>query len=117
MSEGQFKLTMHRGWELKMFNTLECGALVAEVTGEIRDGAIRDAPRARNVKTNWNQIKKNISAYVERDARGYYGNVTIELNERVRHALLQERGWTDRGGRRHPGKRYLKEALLKARVE
>lgn len=117
MSEGQFKLTMDRGWEYKMFKTLECGALVAEVTGELRDEAIKDSPRARNVKTNWNQIKKNISAFVEKDEKGYYGNVTIELNDRVRHALLQERGWTDRAGHKHPGKRYLKEVLLKARIE
>lgn len=117
MKEGQFKITMHRGWEHKMFSTLEAGALVAEVTGELRNMAVRDAPRSRTTKTNWNQIKKNISAYVEKDARGYYGNVTIENNEKVRHALLQERGWTDKGGRRHPGKRYLKNVLLKARVE
>lgn len=117
MSEGKFTLRMEPGWEYKMFSTLECGALVAEVTGEIRDAAIRDAPRSRTTKTNWNQIKKNISAFVEKDARGYYGNVTIELNDRVRHALLQEYGWRDRRGRRHPGRKYLKEALLKARME
>jgi hypothetical protein len=99
-----------------MLSTLEAGALVAEVTGELRNMAVRDAPRAKNTKTNWNQIKKNISAHVEKDARGYYGNVTIENNEKVRHALLQERGWTDKGGRRHPGKRYLRGVLLKARL-
>ncbi|MGC9439260.1 hypothetical protein [Streptomyces sp. WG5] len=117
MREGEFKLTMHRGWEAKMLGTLEAGALVAEVTGDIRDGAIREAPRSRTTKTNWNQIKKNISAFVEKDARGYWGNVTIELNDRVRHTLLQDRGWTDKKGRRHPGKRFLREALLKARVD
>jgi hypothetical protein len=117
MREGEFKLVMHRGWENEVLSTLETGALVAEVTGEIRNFAVRDAPRAKNTKTNWNQIKKNISAFVEKDVKGYYGNVTIELNDRVRHALLQERGWTDKGGRRHPGRRYLKGALLKARIE
>lgn len=117
MREGEFKIVMHRGWEHKMFSTLEAGALVAEVTGELRNMAVRDAPRRSNSKTNWNQIKKNISAFIEKDVRGYYGNVTIENNERVRHALLQERGWTDLGGRKHPGKRYLREALLKARIE
>jgi hypothetical protein len=111
-----FKMSFERGWERKMLSTLEAGALVAEVTGDLRNAAVRDAPRARNTKTNWNQIKKNISAFVEKDARGYYGNVTIELNERVRHALLQELGWTDKRGRRHPGRKYLKEVLLKARV-
>lgn len=115
--EGEFKLVMHRGWENQMLSTLEAGALVAEVTGELRNMAVRDAPRAKNSKTNWNQIKKNISAFVEKGVRGYYGNVTIENNERVRHALLQERGWTDRGGRRHPGKRYLRGVLLKARMD
>lgn len=115
--EGEFKFTMDRGWENKMLSTLEAGALVAEVTEHIRIGAVREAPRARNTKTNWNQIKKNISAFVEKDVKGYWGNVTIELNDRVRHALLQERGWTDKAGKRHPGKRSLREALLKARVE
>jgi len=117
MSEGQFKLTMVRGWEYKLFQTLEAGALVAEVTGELRDGAIRDAPRRKSPKSGWNMIKKNVSAYVERDAKGYYGNVVLELNEKVRHALLQEFGWTDRGGRRHPGRKYLKDVLLKARMD
>lgn len=116
MSEGAFKMTMTRGWEYQMFKTLECGALVAETTEKIRVGAVREAPRSRTSKTNWNQIKKNMDSFVERDERGYYGNVTIELNERVRHTLLQDRGWTDRGGHRHPGKKFLKEALLKARV-
>ncbi|MFJ6010211.1 hypothetical protein ACIQHZ_31500 [Streptomyces halstedii] len=115
--EGQFKLTMHMGWENKMFSTLEAGALVAETTEKIRINAVAGAPRSRTANTNWNQIRKNLSAFIERDARGHYGNVTIELNEKVRHALLQERGWTDRGGRKHPGRKYLKEALLKARIE
>jgi len=100
-----------------MFSTLEAGALVAETTEKIRINAVAKSPRSRTTKTNWNQIRKNISAFVERDERGHYGNVTIELNDRVRHALLQERGWTDRGGRRHPGRKYLKEALMKARIE
>lgn len=117
MKDGQFRLVMHRGWENQMFSTLEAGALVAETTERIRIGAVREAPRAKNVNTNWNQIKKNMSAFVEKDAKGYYGNVTIELNDRVRHTLLQDRGWTDKGGRRHPGKRFMKQALLKARVE
>jgi hypothetical protein len=117
MREGECKITMQRGWERQMLSTLEAGALVAEVTGELRNMVVRDSPRAKNTKTNWNQIKRNISAFVEKDARGYYGNVTIELNDRVRHALLQDRGWTDRRGRRHPGKRYLREVLLKARIQ
>ncbi|BET51768.1 hypothetical protein RGQ21_67500 [Kitasatospora aureofaciens] len=115
--EGKFTMKFDRGWEAKMLSTLETGALVAEVTGDIRDGAIREAPRRRSPKSGWNQIKKNISAFVERDARGYYGNVTIELNDRVRHTLLQDRGWTDKRGRKHPGKRFLREALLKARID
>jgi hypothetical protein len=117
MRDGEFKLTMHRGWENEVLSTLEAGALVAEVTGELRNMVVRDAPRAKNVNTNWNQIKKNVSAFVEKDVKGYYGNVTLELNDRVRHALLQDQGWTDKRGRRHPGKRYLREVLLKARME
>lgn len=116
MREGEFKLTMHRGWESKMFSTLEAGALVAEVTGELRNMAVRDAPRRKSAKSGWTEIKRNISAFIEKDHRGYYGNVVIENNDRVRHALLQERGWTDKKGRRHPGKRYLRGVLLKARM-
>jgi hypothetical protein len=112
-----FKMTWDKGFENRMLSTLEAGALVAEVTGEIRDMAIRDAPRSRTTRTNWNQIKKNISAFVEKDVKGYYGNVTIEDNDRVRHALLQNYGWTDRKGRKHPGKKFLQEVLLKARVD
>lgn len=111
------EITFTPGWEDRMFCTLECGALVAEVAERIRIAVIREAPRASNVKTNWNQIKKNISASVERDARGYYGEVTIEENDRVRHALLQDRGWTDRAGRHHAGRQYMKAALLKERLE
>lgn len=111
------EITFTPGWEYAVFNTLECGALVAEVVEKLRIGVIREAPRASNVKTNWNQIKKNITGVVERDARGHYGNVVIENNDRVRHALLQDRGWTDRGGRHHAGLQYMKEALLKERIE
>lgn len=110
-------MTFDKGWEHKMFSTLEAGALVAEVTEKIRGYVVREAPRSRTTKTNWNQIKKATNAFVERDVQGYYGNVTIELNDRIRHAFLQDRGWTDRRGRRHPGKHYLLEALLKAREE
>ncbi|KQX43535.1 hypothetical protein ASD97_26055 [Streptomyces sp. Root63] len=115
--EGKFHMTFEQGWERKMLSTLEAGALVAESTEKVRMNMVSGAPRSRTTKTNWNQIKKNISGFVEKDVRGHYGNVTIELNERVRHTLLQDRGWTDKGGRRHPGKRFAKEALLKARIE
>lgn len=105
-----------RGWEYDAFKTLECGALVAETCEELRQGIIRDAPRHKKASSSWNMVKKNISAYVERDAKGYYGNLIIENNPRVRHALLQEFGYHDRGGRKHPGLKYMKEALLKARM-
>ncbi|WP_327294453.1 hypothetical protein [Streptomyces sp. NBC_01197] len=114
MSRG---ITFTPGWEDAMFSTLECGALVAEVAERIRIAVIREAPRNSSTHTNWNQIKKNITASVERDARGYYGEVTIEENDKVRHALLQDRGWTDRAGRHHKGLQYMKEALLRERIE
>ncbi|MGW0930698.1 hypothetical protein [Streptomyces sp. NPDC002644] len=115
--------TFRKGWEYDAFKTLETGALVAESCEKIRALVVQGAPRARNAKnggaTNWNQIKAkgNIAAFVDRDHKGYWGNVTIEPNRRVSHTLLQDRGWTDKKGRKHPGKRFVKEALWKSRED
>ncbi|MDQ8703313.1 hypothetical protein RCO28_12555 [Streptomyces sp. LHD-70] len=113
----EFKLVMHRNWEYVVFHSTGTRDLVAMHSAKIAADAIKEAPRASATKGNWNQIKKHIEAHVEADVWGWRGNVTIEDNPKVRHAMLQERGWTDRRGRRHPGRRFLKAALLKARVE
>jgi hypothetical protein len=109
--------TFQKGWEYEAFKTLEMNALVGEVVKKIALNAIKEAPRASATKANWNQIKKHITGVVERDEKGYYGNVVIENNRRVSHSMLQERGWTDKRGRKHPGRRYLKEALWKSRED
>ncbi|MFG2228028.1 hypothetical protein [Streptomyces sp. NPDC048644] len=112
-----FKLVMHRNWEYAVFHSAATRDLMAMHSAEIAAGAINQAPQASATKDNWNQIKKHIKARVEADTWGWRGTVTVEDTPRVRHAMLQDRGWTDRKGRRHPGRRYLKAALLKARVE
>ncbi|MEV0445285.1 hypothetical protein AB0I84_07540 [Streptomyces spectabilis] len=112
-----FKLVLHRGWEHAIFSSTQTRDAVALHTAQIAADAIKSAPRRSATKNNWNQIKKHIEAHVELDAQGWHGNVTIEENHRVRHAMLQERGWRDPKGRRHPGRRYLKGALLRARVD
>ncbi|MFF5371341.1 hypothetical protein [Streptomyces afghaniensis] len=91
--------------------------LVAERTGELLHRAVTDAPRRGHSPLPWNAIKKNLEAYVRLDAHGWFGNVVIEDDPQVRHAMLQERGFTSPRGRRVKGRRYLKGALLKMRVE
>lgn len=108
-------LRMEPGWEAAVFRQQPMRNTVARTTARIAQFARAEAPATR--KSNWNKIRRNITAQLALDAAGWYGNVVIEDNERVRHAMLQDRGWTDRKGRRHPGRRYLKRALMKARVE
>jgi hypothetical protein len=112
----EFRLQMRAGWEAEAFGTPQMAALVSEVTAKITALAIKSAPRRSAKKNNWNQIKKHIEAIIDKDVGGWYGNVLIEDDNRVRHAFLQDRGWTDRRGRRHAGRRFLKRALLKARI-
>ncbi|MCY0962738.1 hypothetical protein [Streptomyces sp. H27-H5] len=112
------KLTIHRGWEEVMFRSTATKALVALHTSKIAAEAIKGAPRRKNSGgTPWNGIKNNIEAYVQNSLEGWYGNVVVERNPRVRHAMLQDQGFRDRSGRRHPGRRFLKAALLKSRIE
>ncbi|QNJ42024.1 hypothetical protein [Streptomyces buecherae] len=54
---------------------------------------------------------------MQRTSEGWHGIVSVEPNPRARHALLQEDGFTDRSGREHPGRRFLKEALYKMRID
>lgn len=108
---------MGRDWERTFLRSPESRDLVAGATAEIAAYAIKGAPRRSATKSNWNQLKKNIEAFVEVDALGWRGNVVTEAESHVRHAIRQELGWKDRKGRRHPGRRFLKAALEKARIE
>ncbi|MEU9258980.1 hypothetical protein AB0D68_10885 [Streptomyces sp. NPDC048212] len=117
MREGEFKLTMHRGWEAEVFKGPDMQQAVAEYTTHIMKLAIAKVPRGNPKKPHFNEIRKNIGMTVNRDLQGWWGNVTIESNPKVRHALLQEYGWTDRAGGKHLGRKFLKEALLRARIE
>ncbi|MBT2609883.1 hypothetical protein J7I97_16785 [Streptomyces sp. ISL-87] len=90
---------------------------MAERTGELLHRAITDAPRRGHNAVPWNAIKKHLEAYVQLSSDGWYGNVVIEEHPRVRHAMLQETGFTSPKGRKIRGRRYLKGALLKMRVQ
>lgn len=112
----KFELVMHRGWDTEILSSDDSEKAVALHTAEIAALAIKEAPRRSAIRNNWNSIKRNIEAMTALyDV--WYGQVVVEFNEEVTHAMLQERGWTDQKGRRHPGRRYLKEALLKARID
>ncbi|MEU3825225.1 hypothetical protein AB0F36_07855 [Streptomyces sp. NPDC029080] len=111
----KFTLRMDRGWEERFLLNDEVRDLVALRTEDIATFARALAPRART-KPHWNTIPPQIESFVTA-YKSWYGQVLIEPDGDVRHAMLQERGWTDRAGRRHPGRFYLKRALERARVE
>ncbi|MER6912240.1 hypothetical protein ABT354_11250 [Streptomyces sp. NPDC000594] len=112
-----FRIAFEPGWEHRVFQSDGTRFAVTLHATRITADAIRSAPRRSATKDNWNQIRKHISTAVAADQWGWRGNVTVEDHPKVRHAMLQERGWTDRRGRRHPGRHYLKAALLRARAE
>lgn len=112
------RVVFHRGWESQMFRSTETKALVLEHTAKLTMGAIKEAPRRNNAGgSSWNSSKNNIEAFVSNSFEGWYGNVVVERNPLVRHTMLIDQGFTDVAGRRHPGRRFLKAALLKARIE
>ncbi|MER6086538.1 hypothetical protein [Streptomyces bluensis] len=111
------KLTLHQGWQREALALPGVRDLVAKRTGELLHRAITDAPRRSHRALPWNSIKKNLEAYVQLSYDGWFGNVVIEDDAQVRHAMLQERGFTTPRGRRVKGRRYLKGALLKMRVK
>ncbi|MFH8346783.1 hypothetical protein [Streptomyces sp. NPDC018045] len=111
------KVVMERGWERQVFQSHETQVAVASYTTSVMKLAIAGVPRSSPRKPHFNEIRKNIGMTLNQDVFGWWGNVTIETHPRVRHAMLQERGWTDRKGHKHPGRHFLKAALLKARIE
>ncbi|MGW3232468.1 hypothetical protein [Kitasatospora sp. NPDC001095] len=113
----RFTLRMDRNWEREVLSLPQAREIVELHTADVAALAIKEAPRASATRGNWNSIKKNIEAMVTLYQSGWYGQVVIEFDHDVRHAMLQERGWRDRRGRRHPGRFFLKTALEKARIE
>ncbi|MCX4685468.1 hypothetical protein OG401_14290 [Kitasatospora purpeofusca] len=113
----RFTLRMDRSWEREILSLPQAREIVELHTADVAALAIKEAPRASATRGNWNSIKKHIEAMVTLYDQGWYGQVVVEFDRDVRHAMLQERGWRDRAGRRHPGRFYLKEALAKARIE
>jgi hypothetical protein len=111
----KFTLRMNAGWEEHFLLNEQTRDLVALRTEDIAVYARALAPRARN-KPHWNTIHKHIEVMVTA-YKGWYGQVLIEPDRDVRHAMLQERGYKDPAGHRHPGRFYLKRALERARVE
>ncbi|MEU5382672.1 hypothetical protein [Kitasatospora cineracea] len=106
---------MGKGWEDELLSSPEARELVELHTADIAALAIKEAPKASH-KADWTATKRNIEAMVTLYDQ-WYGQVVIEAEPDVRHAMLQERGWRDRHGRRHPGRFYLKAALERARIE
>lgn len=114
----KFTLRLAAGWERSFFVSPEMRDLVALHTVKLTESASADAPRPkRPTKDHWNTVHRSIKADLALDWVGWYGQVVIEADARVRHAMLQERGWTDRKGHEHEGRRFLKKALEKARIE
>jgi hypothetical protein len=111
------KLVLHQGWQREVLSLPDVRELVARHTGELLHRAITDAPRRGHSALPWNAIRKNLEAYVRLDHSGWFGNVVIEDDPQVRHAMLQEHGFTSPRGRRIKGRRYLKGALLKMRMK
>ncbi|MFD8088968.1 hypothetical protein [Streptomyces malaysiensis] len=111
----KFTLRMKRGWEEHFLVNDEVRDLVAARTEDIAVFGRALAPRARG-KKHWNTIPPQIETFVTMYDH-WYGQVVIEPDGNVRHSMLQERGWTDRAGRRHAGRYYLKRALERARIE
>ncbi|MBD0739841.1 hypothetical protein [Streptomyces sp. CBMA29] len=113
----KFTLRLDKNWEYEVLRSPVAKDLVEEKTAEVTHNAIKEAPRASATKGNWNQIKKNIDGFVSEDEMGWFGNVVLEVESHVRHAVRLELGWKDKKGRRHPGRMYLKKALERTRIE
>ncbi|MFF9481396.1 hypothetical protein [Streptomyces sp. NPDC014733] len=114
MSRADFSLEL--GWEARMFRQQGMKRAVTAPAVKIAEYAKSTAPHRRTSKTYWNEIRKHIDVTVAADEFGWRANVTIEGDPRVRHAMLQEAGFTAQG-RRVEGRHYLKAALAKARAE
>lgn len=116
--DARTKVVFRRNWERDVYTSFGTKELLDIAVKKIEAYAKGDAPRrGSGLNRSWNSIRENIDGVVAMDRDGWYGGVVLEANDRVRHAMLLERGFTDPSGRRHPGRRWLKGALLKARIE
>ncbi|MGK5496389.1 hypothetical protein [Streptomyces sp. URMC 125] len=108
-----------KDWQREVYNLPGMGEVLMLAAARITNLARAGSPRRAGArKTPWNTVRRHIDMAVDRDEYGYIANVVIEANPKVRHAMLQEEGFYNRpADRRIPGRRFIKEALLKARVE
>ncbi|MGW4446452.1 hypothetical protein [Streptomyces sp. NPDC004682] len=117
MSEARVKVTFRKNWERELYSSFETKELLDLAAKRIEAYAKGDAPRRFASRPSWNSIRNQIESVTAMDRDGWYAGVITEADERARHAMLLEKGFHDRSGRRHPGRRWLKGALLKARIE
>ncbi|MFI2909456.1 hypothetical protein ACG2OD_14565 [Streptomyces sp. PDY-4] len=111
------RLTLHQGWQHAIFRELGTKEALELAVKRVDAYAKGDAPRRPRNGRSWNSIRSQIDAVVYMDREGWYGGIVVEGNPRARHAMLQERGFTSPRGRRIKGRRWLKGALLKARID
>ncbi|MEV5913367.1 hypothetical protein AB0M00_31305 [Streptomyces chartreusis] len=111
------RLVLHRGWQREVFALPGTREALELAVKRIDAYAKGDAPRRSRNGRSWNSIRNQIDSVLLMDRDGWYGGVVVEGNPRARHAMLQERGFTSPRGRRVKGRRWLKGALLKARVD
>ncbi|MBT2383874.1 hypothetical protein [Streptomyces sp. ISL-11] len=119
MAAVRVRLELNKTWEREVLRSHGVRDLVTVHTETVRTVAVGLAPRASMAKNDWTAIKNNISTAVALDATSWRGNVVVEEDRRVFHALWQDLdgGWRDRKGGRHRGNRFLKRALERARAE
>jgi hypothetical protein len=115
-SHVRVRVVFTKGWEQQVYRTTETRRAVALAVRVIEAHAKGGAPRRRGSAPSWNSIARQIGSAVHMDAGGWYGGVFTEVDPKVWHAMLLELGFTDRGGRKHPGRRWLKSALLRSRI-
>lgn len=114
------RFVFRMGWERDALKSDGVHELVVETTAALKYRATTDAPRRGHGPLSWNSIKKNIEAFVAKDSEGWYGNVVVDRDPKVRHTMLAETGTTRNGkgtSRRPESRKFLKGALLKMRVE
>lgn len=112
------KVTFRKGWERDLYRLPGTKEALELPLKRVEAYAKGDAPR-RNARglTSWTSIRRNIISVIAMDSNGWYAGVVTEANDRVRHAMLVEKGFNHISGRRIPARRWLKGALLKARKE
>ncbi|MGW9170152.1 hypothetical protein [Streptomyces decoyicus] len=101
-------------WHEQVFRQEQMKRLMAATVARLVELAVSEAPATK--PRNWNKIRRNITGDVSLSPSGWIGAVIVEKNDDVRHAMLQNEGWTDKKHRRHPGRKYLKKALEKGRI-